>query len=60
MAEQRTAPHALFQITPDGRRSTDGQRLDLGRAGAALADLALRGAIPLADGRVARFRLRGR
>ena len=54
MAELLTIPQAfaLLQIAPDGRRSTDGQRLDLGLAGAALADLALRGAITLQDGRV--------
>ena len=54
MAELLTIPQAfaLLQIAPDGRRSTDGQRLDLGLAGAALADLALRGAITLEGGRV--------
>lgn len=54
MAELLTIPQAfaLLQIAPDGRRSTDGQRLDLGLAGAVLADLALRGAITLEDGRV--------
>jgi hypothetical protein len=55
MAESLTIPQAfaLLQIAPDGRRSTDGQRLDLGLAGAVLADLALRGAITLSGDRVA-------
>lgn len=55
MAELLTIPQAftLLQIAPDGRRSTDGQRLDLGLAGAVLADLALRGAVTLEGGRVA-------
>lgn len=54
MADPLTIPQAfaLLQIAPDGRRTTDGQHLDIGLAGAVLADLALRGAITLADGRV--------
>ncbi|MBA8989935.1 hypothetical protein FHW23_001181 [Curtobacterium pusillum] len=55
MAESLTIPQAfaLLQIAPDGRRSTDGQRLDIGLAGAVLADLALRGAVTLDGGKVA-------
>ncbi|GAA3339076.1 hypothetical protein GCM10017714_13090 [Curtobacterium pusillum] len=55
MAESLTIPQAfaLLQISPDGRRSTDGQRLDIGLAGAVLADLALRGAVTLDGGKVA-------
>ncbi|WIB78791.1 GPP34 family phosphoprotein [Curtobacterium sp. MCPF17_002] len=55
MAESLTIPQAfaLLQIAPDGRRSTDAQRLDLGLAGAVLADLALRGSITLQRGLVA-------
>lgn len=55
MAEQLTVPQAfaLLQVEPDGRHALDGSTLDIGLAGAVLADLALRGAVSLQDGLVA-------
>ncbi|WJX99853.1 GPP34 family phosphoprotein [Curtobacterium sp. 458] len=54
MAEMLTVPQAfaLLQLEPDGRKATDVQTLDLGLAGAVLADLALRGSVSLRDGLV--------
>uniref|UniRef100_A0A942YAY8 GPP34 family phosphoprotein n=1 Tax=Neobacillus citreus TaxID=2833578 RepID=A0A942YAY8_9BACI len=54
MAELLTVPQsfALINTAPDGRRSMDAQRFDLGLGGAVLADLALRGSISLRGDRV--------
>jgi len=54
MAEMLTVPEsfALLQTTPDGRRSANATRFDLGLAGAVLSDLALRNAVTLHVDRV--------
>ncbi|WP_144759673.1 GPP34 family phosphoprotein [Curtobacterium sp. 9128] len=51
MAEQLTVPQAFALLLTgiDGRRDVDGSRFDSGLAGAVLADLALRGAVELAQ-----------